>query len=112
LRRLVELISRNGMVGESKMPSCLGEVRSGWTLGKLHNCWTLQSLWSWLGSHGKDQSWVYYKLAQWAIGWIWGSWRTHYMDVEVGANPLGKLNPRNWCWAQCCQRNKVHLSQP
>jgi hypothetical protein len=27
LRRLVELISRNGIMGESKTPSCLGEVR-------------------------------------------------------------------------------------
>ncbi len=35
LRRLVELISRNGMVGESKMPSCLGEVRQWINFGEV-----------------------------------------------------------------------------
>lgn len=35
LRRLVELISRNGIVGESKIPNCLGEVRQWMNFGEI-----------------------------------------------------------------------------
>ncbi len=101
LRRLVELISRNGIVGESKIPSCLGEVRQWMNFGEVAQLLDPKMIVELVGF-----TWQKTKVG--LLSWLNGPMDEfeevgeHIKDVEVGPNPLGKLNPRNWCWAQCC----------
>jgi len=101
LRTLVELVSRNGIVGESKIPSRLGEVRQWMNFGKVAQLLDPKMIVELVGF-----TWQKTKVG--LLSWLNGPMDEfeevgeHIKDVEVGPNPLGKLNPRNWCWAQCC----------